>query len=148
MQIDLKQLLDRLDDIRKEHPELASADVRRALVAVIYHGFIMRVPGYSVPESLGMTSPGGNAAVRIALAEFLDATTNSSARTPVQRFAAFQNPTVESDAGHCYAEYFGYTPSFERLAATTPRPVAVSAAPPKSAGPWWQFWKQSHPRAS
>jgi hypothetical protein len=148
MQSDLKQLLNRLDAIRKEHPELASAEIRRSLVGAIYHGFILRVPGYSLPESLGMISPEGNATVRIALAEFLDATANGSARTAEQRFAAFQNPTVESDAGHSYAKYFGYAPSYGALVAEMSRPVVVRVSAPKSTGPWWQFWKHSHPRAS
>lgn len=148
MQTELKHLLDRLDAIRKEHPDLVSAEVRPALAAAIYHGFIARVPGYALPESLGLTSPAGNAAVRIALAEFLDATVDCAARTPEQRYASFQNGTVESDAGHCYAKYFGYAPSLEALAAAMARPAPQPATPPKPAGGWWPFRKQSQPRPS
>src|SRR5437899_2212032 len=146
MKIALKQLLDRLDAIREKHPELGDTDVREALAAAIYHSFILRVPGYSLPESLGMHSAEANAAVRIALAEFLDASAGSGARTPLQRFAAFQDATIESDAGHCYEEYFGYAPSYEDLVATMSHPPAIQASVPKATSPWWQFWK--HPRTS
>lgn len=148
MKTALRTLLDRLDAIRKDHPELWDAEVRTALSAVIYHGLIMRSPGYSLPESLGLVAPEGNAAVRIALAEFLDAATSSSARTPEQRYAAFQDATVESEAGNCYEKYFGYAPSFEALVATASRPPAGRANARSQAGPWWQFWKSSQPRAS
>ena len=148
MKLALKHLLDRLDAIRKDHAELRDAEVREALAAAIYHSFILQVPGYSLPESLGMHSAEGNAAVRIALAEFLDASASSGAWTPVQRYAAFQDATVESDAGHCYEKYFGYAPSYEHLVATMSRPVAVRAAASKPATSWWQFWKHSHPHTS
>lgn len=144
----LKQLLNRLDAIRQDHAELRDAEVRLALTAVIYHGFILQVPGYALPESLGMLSAEANAAVRIALAEFLEAAANTGAHTPLHRFAAFQNPMVESDAGHCYEKYFGYSPSYEHLVAAMSSPVKARAAAPKSTPPWWQFWKPSHPRTS
>lgn len=149
MKIALRTLLNRLDEIRKEHPELGQRDLRAPLAASIYHGFIIRTPGYSLPESLGLVSPEGNAAVRIAIAEFLDAAASSGARTPEQRYAAFQDATVESDAGHCYEKYFGYAPSFEALtAAMSRRPAAAPSNAPKPGGTWWQFWKQSTSRPS
>lgn len=149
MNLPLKHLLDRLDAIRLAHPEVRDADVRHALVAAVYHGFVLRVPGYSLPESLGMASAEGNAAVRIALAEFLDASSVSGARTPLQRFAAFQDATVESESGRCYSDYFGYQPSYEDLISAMSQPVARKASVPKVAtAPWWQFWKRSQPRAS
>lgn len=144
----LRLLLDRLDAIRRQHVELTEPEVRAALIAAIYHSFILRTPGYALPESLGMGSAEGNAAVRIALAEFLDATANCGARTPVQRYAAFQDPTVASGEGHCYEDYFGYAPSFEALVAAASRVPIERPVPPKSAGPWWQFWKQSESRIS
>jgi hypothetical protein len=148
MKIALKHLLDRLDAIRKEHPEIRDADVRETLAAAIYHSFILQVPGYSLPESLGMHSAAGNAAVRIALAEFLDASVASGAWTPPQRFAAFQDATVQSDVGNCYDKYFGYAQSYEHHVAIMSRPSAARVAGPKPATAWWQFWKHSHPRTS
>ena len=148
MNIALKNLLDRFDAIRTGHPELREPEVRTALVSAIYHGFILRVPGYALPESLGMTSAEGDAAVRIALAEFLDASAAPGARNPQQRLSAFQDATVESDAGHCYADYFSYQPTFEDLVAAMSRPVVRRAAAPKTSAAWWQFWKRSQSRAS
>jgi hypothetical protein len=143
----LRQLLDRLDAIRKDHPELADAEVREMLASAIYHGFVLRTPGYSLPESLGLNSPEGNAALRIALADFLDAAVPAGARTPEQRFAVFQDPTVESQEGHCYDWYFGYAPSFPDYVAARSRAKVVRPAAPKPSGAWWQFWKRSDPQS-
>ena len=148
MKIALKHLLDRLDAIRKAHPEIRDADVRETLAAAIYHSFILQVPGCSLPESLDLHSAEGNAAVRIALAEFLDASVASGAWTPEQRFAAFQDATIESDAGNCYDKYFGYARNYDHLVELMSRTSTARAAAPKAVAAWWQFWKHSHPRTS
>jgi hypothetical protein len=149
MKTALKQLLDRLDSIKKVHPEITDAEVRRAMAVTIYHGFIARTSGFSLPGSLGMFSEQGDAAVRIALAEFLDAAAETTARTPVQRYAVFQDPTVESEAGNCYVNYFGYAPSYHDVLAALARPVPIrSRQQPPASAPWWQFWKGSQARPS
>lgn len=139
----LRQLLERLDKLRAEHPELGEPEVGEVLSDALFHSFILRLPGYSLPESLGLVSPAGNAAVRIALADFLDATADCPGRTPVQRFAMFQDPTVETKAGRIYGDYFGFYASYEELVAARSRKRRSAPAPDKASAPWWQFWKRT-----
>jgi hypothetical protein len=139
LQPELMILLNRLDSIIKEHEEVGDTDVREQMYEAVYHGFIVQTPGYTLPAEFGMFEPAGDASVRAALAEFIPTARALGISTPEQRFAAFQDDSVRSDAGSQYDEYFGHSDDFESLSAAMSRPAGPVGTPPAKL--WWQFWK-------
>jgi hypothetical protein len=135
----LKQLLNRLDAISNDNGEVGDTDVREQMSEAVYHTFIMQTPGYTLPSEFGMFGPAGNAAVHAALSEFVAAACGAGLSTPQERFSAFQDSSVLSDAGHPYDEYFGYSDNLDEWSAAMSRPATSPATSP--AKPWWQFWK-------
>jgi hypothetical protein len=138
MKDELKNLLDRLEDIANEHEELFDTDVREQMYEAVYHGFIVQTPGYTLPNSFGVFEPAGNAKVRAALAEFIAAAKQSGPGSSEERFADFQDGTVLSKKGNPYDEFFGHANSFQQLSAAIARPAQTAPVPAKK---WWQFWK-------
>ena len=139
MKTELKRLLNQLDAISNDYEEISDTDVREQMAEAIYHGFIVQTPGYTLPAEFGMFQPAGDTAVRAALAEFLPAACRAGIPTPQQRFAAFQDASVLSDAGNPYDEYFGHSDSFDELSAAMSKPATPTVTPPSK--PWWQFWR-------
>lgn len=45
MQAILRRLLDRLDAIAEQHEEVGDSDVREAMSAAVFHGFLRPAPG-------------------------------------------------------------------------------------------------------
>jgi hypothetical protein len=139
MKATLKKLLDRLDAISKDHEEVGDTDVREQMFEAVYHAFIIQTPRNTLPTKFGMFESAGDAAVRAALSEFIPGACNAGLSTPQERFAAFQDGSVLSDASNPYDEYFGHLDSFDELSAVMSRPSTPTVTPP--AKPWWQFWK-------
>lgn len=134
----LQKLLNRLDGISENYEEVNDTDVREQMAEAIYHGFIVQTPGYTLPAEFGMFQPAGDAAVRRVLADFLPEACAAGIATARERFAAFQDISVVSDAGNPYEEYFGYSDSFDELMAAMSPPTKPPVTPPTK--PWWQFW--------
>ncbi len=134
----LKNLLNKLDAISKEHEEVGDTDVREQMSEAVYEGFIVQTPGYVLPAEFGMFESEGDIAVRVALSEFIPAACGSDISTPQKRFAAFQDGFVLSDAGNSYDEYFGHSDSFDELSAAMSPSSIPTVRPP--ARPWWKFW--------
>ncbi len=135
----LKTLLNRLDAIEKVRPEIGDTDVREQMSEVVYHGLIAQKAGYEVPHEVGMFEPAGNDAVREALVAFLTEARATAPATPEERFAAFQDAEVLSDAGHPYDEYFGHG-EYGMVSAAFTRAESPELVPPPAKA-WWQFWK-------
>ena len=135
----LKKLLDKLDAISKDHEEVGDTDVREQMSEAVYHAFIVQTSGYTLPTKFGMFESAGDGAARAALSEFMPAACGAGLSTPQDRFAAFQDGSVLSDAGNSYDEYFGHSDSFDELSAAMSPPSTPAVSPP--AKPWWQFWK-------
>jgi hypothetical protein len=105
----VRALLDDMDAVCKQWPELTDTEVRGAMRDDITDGFIDPKPGFVLPDDYGLSTPEGDAAVRAALARFLaDARTAAEQEgllTPTERLRAFQC-NVQSAAGSEYDLYF------------------------------------------
>jgi hypothetical protein len=105
----VKVLLDDMDSICKQWPELTDTEVRGAMRDDITDGFIDPKPGFVLPDDYGLSTTEGDAAVRSALARFLADGRSAAERegllTPTERLRAFQC-NVQSAAGSEYDLYF------------------------------------------
>ena len=105
----VKALLDDMDAVCKQWPELTDTEVRGAMRDDLTDGFIDPKPGFVLPEDYGLSTPEGDAAVRAALARFLadacSAAEQEGLLTPAERLRAFQCH-VQSVAGSEYDMYF------------------------------------------
>jgi hypothetical protein len=102
-----------LEEIGEEHDELTDTDVREQMHEAVMNVFIDPREGYTVPETFGMYSPEGDAAVRRVLERFLPrlvaAASEAGLATPKERLIAFQDTGVETPRQRStYDEFFGY----------------------------------------
>lgn len=67
----LLELLCRLEALGDEYGELYDSDVRQAMSAAVFAGFIRALPGYTLPDRFAMYRPGGDQRVREVLAWFI-----------------------------------------------------------------------------
>jgi hypothetical protein len=108
----LKQLINALDEVFKEHEEVGDTAVREFMYDAVYQSFVLPQAGYELPEEFGMFSEEGNRKVRGALKEFFAhpevAAAATKLKTPREWLDAFQDAEVESSEGNTYDEYFGY----------------------------------------
>lgn len=105
----LQHLLNRLDAIAAEHPEIEDTFVRESMAREILNGFCRKQTGYHLPEEFGMYSSRGNIHVMVILAYFLGfAGEFTSLNTFHRRLDAFQDESVVSDKGHDYCWFFGH----------------------------------------
>jgi hypothetical protein len=111
----LKKLLDRMTAIAADFPEVEDTDVREQTHDAIYRAFVLQDAAYDVPVRFGMFTPKGNAAVRAALVEFLDAARPLAARAGLRdaraRLNAFQDVSVHATNGETFDSYFGERPA-------------------------------------
>src|SRR5712692_9697287 len=63
----LLELLHRLEAIGDEHEELFDSDVREAMDAAVFYGFILPKTGYVLPDKFAMFSDEGDRLVRQTL---------------------------------------------------------------------------------
>jgi hypothetical protein len=84
------------------------------MTQVIHDGFFKPVAEFSIPEDVGMYSDAANAAVRDALADFLDHASRLAEELGLdfrERLAAFQHLDVScGEAQINYNDFFQYTP--------------------------------------
>ncbi len=108
----LRSLLDDLEAVEAEYPEVGDTNVRELMRDAIHDGFISPKAGFRLGEAFAMFTPEGNRKVREALRRFLDRVAAIAVQegldTPVARLEAFQNSEVQSSGGHYYDDYFGY----------------------------------------
>ena len=108
----LRRLLDRLDAIAEQHDEVGDTDVREAMSAAVFDGFLRPVPDFVLPARYAMFSEEGDRLVYQALAEFMPAANESAATARLasfhDRLSAFQDSDVQSDVGTYYDDYFGW----------------------------------------
>ncbi len=117
IKIHLKRLLDALDAIADKDDNITDTEVRERMYAVVYNGFIVQTPGYTLPSYYSLYKVKEcNEMVRQALTEFISAACKSGSATAEQRFAEFQDDTVLSDGGNDYNCYFGSADNLDQLA--------------------------------
>ena len=107
----LRALLNALDLIEAEHEEVTDTDVREQMAESVHRAFFLKEAGYALPQTFGMFSRAGDAAVRGALQGFLSALPGVDSQSPQERLAAFQDAAVRSSEGSMYDEYFGHADS-------------------------------------
>jgi hypothetical protein len=108
----LRLLLEDLEVVEAEHPEVGDTDVRELMRDAIHDGFISPKAGFTLGEQFAMFTLEGNKKVRDALQRFLDRAATIAAQegldTPTARLEAFQNSELQSSGGNYYDDYFGY----------------------------------------
>ena len=67
----LVELMEDLESVGFEHPEVFDTDVRERMADALVRGFVDREPGFELPADFGMFSAAGDQLVRQALQEFL-----------------------------------------------------------------------------
>ena len=109
---DLLTLVNDMDAIAKQFPEILDTEVRELMREAVFRGFILGAEKYEVPKNFGLFSKTGNAAVHRAICNFVEAATDLSKEkkliTSEARLAAFQDPNVKARSGAAYDDYFGH----------------------------------------
>ncbi|WP_425147169.1 hypothetical protein [Deinococcus sp.] len=110
-----KVLLNELDSIAQENPEVMDTECRERLFDALFLSVIRpqvgsALPDDALPDNYGLYDAAGNARVRAALQKYALAAVSAASveglTTPAQRLAAFQD--IVSDAGTSTDEYFGW----------------------------------------
>jgi hypothetical protein len=107
----VKALLNAMDRVYEDYPEVTDTEVRVCMRKAITDGFIDPKPGYILPDEFGMAGEEGEAKVKAALARFLAKARAQAAKaglsTPEARLRAFQGD-VQSNDGSEYDLYFNH----------------------------------------
>ena len=109
----LKELLNRLGQVGKNHEEIYDTECRDRMSNAIFDGYIRRLDAFVLPSDFGLYSPEANTAVCEALASYIDRA-NAQAnvlklRSFHERLSAFQNGDVKSDRKDYFDDFFGYS---------------------------------------
>jgi hypothetical protein len=109
----LRELLDALERIGKEHGEIYDTEVRERMFDAVYTGFIEPHADYAAPARYGLYDASANEAVREALASYVARAAAKAEElgleTPRERLAAFQNPDVQTSDEQQYTDdFFGW----------------------------------------
>jgi hypothetical protein len=106
----LLALLNRLDDIAIEHPEITDSEVREALAEVINYSFIWQQSTPPIPRFYRAYDR-ANDMLHDALERFIEAVLDDEEvrRTPpgIARLKLFQNEQIVTPSGNHFDLYFG-----------------------------------------
>jgi hypothetical protein len=107
----VKALLNAMDRIYDDYPEVTDTETRVHMRKAITDGFINPKPGFVLPDDFAMADDKGNAKVKAALAKFLGKARAEAEKaglsTAEARLRAFQDD-VQSDDGSEYDMYFNH----------------------------------------
>ena len=111
----LLQLIETLQCIGGEHPELYDSEVRQRMGGAIMDAFVRSRQDCKVPDDFGMYTGHANHRVKTAIESYITAANKRAAELGMIRFydrlEAFQNPKVQTSVpGNDYEEFFGHTP--------------------------------------
>ena len=109
----LRQLLNHLERIGQDHEELHDSVCRERMSDAVIDGFVRDTNDFCLADDFGLYSAAGNRAVKDAVSQYIE-TAKLKARElglakSRDRLAAFQNPSVESDVGNFYDDFFGHS---------------------------------------
>lgn len=110
----LRLLLNRLEQIGRDHEELYDTECRQIMANAVTDGFLRDTVDYVVPSNFGLYSAHANTAVRIAITAYIRAAKSMADQVGAvsfhQRLAAFQDAHVKSDKEGCYYDdFFGFS---------------------------------------
>jgi hypothetical protein len=107
----VKALLDAMDRLSEDYPEVTDTEVRVEMRKAIKDGFIDPKPGFVLPDGFGMADDEGDAKVKAALAKFLARAAAQAEQaglsTAEARLRSFQ-ADVQSNDGSEYDVYFNH----------------------------------------
>lgn len=108
----LAGLLEVLEDIAEEFPEVLDTDVRERIWDVVHRRVILAESGFIVPTGLGMFSEAANRKLSAALQHHLNNLATAfevcGLKTARERLNSFQNPHVKTPVhGYTYEDFFG-----------------------------------------
>lgn len=108
----LLELLHRLEVVGDAYEELFDSEVREAMDAAVFRGFIKPEPGYVLPNEFAMFTPAGDRRVREVLTWFLPAARVAAERAGLNTFhgrlGAFQNLDIRTARQNDYNDFFGW----------------------------------------
>jgi len=106
----LRQLLARLEAIDEDHNGIGDTNVREHMGDDIRRGFLRLEPEFAPSGAYGL-DPEANRLVARSIARFVEAARVASERDGLttfhKRLAAFQNPSVRTEDGSDYNDFFG-----------------------------------------
>jgi hypothetical protein len=122
----LRNFLEQLEAIEKDHDALGDTDVREHMSRDIMRGFI-RIEARFVPSGRYGLGQAGNRRVRDAIAQFVKVARKAAKREGLnsfhQRLAAVQNGDVQTARRADYNDFFGWwDPSWFDAAGNDLRP--------------------------
>jgi hypothetical protein len=109
----LRSLLESLEAVGKEHPELFDSDVRHAMSNAIVDGFVRGHGVEAVPTGFGMFSVEADAKVHQAIEAYVVSACRLASEIGIKRFqdrlAAVQNSEVRTCCGSDYDDFLGHS---------------------------------------
>jgi hypothetical protein len=110
----LRNALEELDVVAKDHEEIFDSEVREIIGVAVMDGFVRGKGTNVVPTNVGLPSDESNLRVRSILVKFIQDANSFAESIGLtsfhNRLDAFQNRQVVTDGGNDYEEYFGHTP--------------------------------------
>lgn len=111
----LRHLLESLETIANQHPELFDSDVREAMSDAVVDGFVRGRGIEAVPDSFAMFSVEADAWVRKVIEEYVVSANRIASEVGLKSFpdrlAAVQNPKVRTSFGSDYEDFLGHSPA-------------------------------------
>jgi hypothetical protein len=105
------RLLDELEDIGKQHPELYDTDVRQSMWNSLMDGFARKKAGYIPPSEYSMYTPEGDRLVAEAIIRFLNsarqADLDPGLDTFHKRLDFLQDDSIVTDERYYPDDFFG-----------------------------------------
>lgn len=106
----LRTLLDHLEDLSTDHPEILSESVCDSMTMALTHAFLIPKPDYALPDHYDS----GNAVLDLKIKQILSdyiqvikpAAQAFGADTPHDRLIIFQDLDVESKGGYVQDDFF------------------------------------------
>lgn len=107
----LAGLLEALEKISEQHPELFDTDVRERAWDVVYHRVILAEKSFQIPKKLGLFSEAANQKLVDVLQHHLNNLSTAfevcGLKTKEDRIHSFQNPYVKTAKGLTHEDFFG-----------------------------------------
>jgi hypothetical protein len=108
----LLALLERLEAIGEQHPELGDSDVRQMIGDAVMDGFVLADQNYLLSADFGMRTAEGNESVRAALDDYIRSATiaakGSGNSEFHERLNTVQDQSVLTGTGRDYEDYLGH----------------------------------------
>jgi len=110
MKLMLRTLLDRLEDLSIDYPEIFAESVCDCMTEAVTHAFLIPKPDYELPTQYDSGNSVLDAEIKLALSNYVEAVKPAAeafgAETAQDRLIIFQDLDVESKSGYVQDEFF------------------------------------------